>query len=195
MGLQWRQCGPKTPATSTHPCTGPASPDWLAVQVRAGREFLSARHLTGRGYDIFLPAYRDRHRWSDRVTTVNRALFAGYLFCRVVPAAAGMIVSAPGVIRIVGNSDGPLPIPIDEIEALRKVVESQLQVRPYPFLRAGQSVRVEAGPLRGTEGVVLRFANERRLVISIPLLQRSVAVEILPEWVSVSGLAAGHAIQ
>lgn len=197
MGLQGRQSGR---ATNTLPparlrFADPVQPEWLAVQVRAGRELFSARHLQARGYDIFLPAYLEQRRWSDRVMTVSRALFEGYVFCRVVALAVGTIISAPGVLRIVGDSSGPLPIPLDEIEALQRISETRLPVRPWPFLQAGQHVRVEAGPLSGTEGVVLTVKDERRLVVSITLLQRSVAVEIAPEWVIVPGvLAVGRAI-
>lgn len=158
---------------------------WFAVQVRSGRERLTARHLRTRGYEVFLPCYEERRRWSDRIKRIERALFAGYLFCRVPRNVTGTIATAPGVVRIVGDGHGPLSIPASEIETIQRIVETRLSAQPCPFLEAGQLVRIDAGPLRGTEGIVLRFQDQRRLIVSIPLLQRSVAVEIDSEWVSV----------
>jgi transcription antitermination factor NusG len=159
--------------------------DWWAIQVRPGREHSAAEHLQLRGYETLLPCYVDHRRWSDRVKKVERALFAGYLFCRLTMDVMSKAVSAPGVIRIVGNSRGPLPIPTAEIDAVRRVVETKLAVSPWPFVRIGQQVRVEAGPLRDLEGTVLATKSGRRLIISIPLLQQSVAVELDVDWISV----------
>jgi transcription antitermination factor NusG len=159
--------------------------DWFAVQVWAGRELTSAKHLRARACDVFLPCYRAHKRWSDRVKKVDCPLFPGYVFCRIGPEALGKIITAPGVIRIVGDELGPLSIPPGEIEAIQRLVETALAVEPWPFMRVGQRVRIEAGPLREMEGVILSTKSRHRLVVSITLLQRSVAVELDPEWVSV----------
>jgi transcription antitermination factor NusG len=163
--------------------------EWLAVQVRCGREELSASHLRTRGYDVFLPSYKQHRRWSDRVKVISRALFEGYVFCRADARVSGLIITAPGVIRIVGDGRAPLPVPLHEIEAIQRIVETQLAVEPWQTLRAGQRVRVEQGPLRGIEGVVLMLRSRHRLVVSIEMLQRAVAVEIEPEWVSLPSAA------
>lgn len=88
------------------------------------------------------------------------------------------IVTAPGVIRIVGDGVGPLAIPAHEIEAIQRIVATNLATEPWPIPQIGQRVRIEFGPLRGIEGVMLLAKNEQRLVVSITLLQRAVAVEI-----------------
>lgn len=157
--------------------------EWFAVHVWTGREQSSAGHLRARGYDVFLPCYEEQRRWSDRVKRVNRALFPGYLFCRVSATAAARIVTAPGVIRIVGNADGPVPIRTDEIAAIERLVEARLHPVPCHFLRVGERVRLDSGPLRDLEGVVRQIRNRHRLVVSVSLLRRSVAVEIDPGWV------------
>jgi transcription antitermination factor NusG len=162
--------------------------DWCAVQVWAGREHRSATHLRLRGYESFCPVYYEQRRWSDRIKTVERALFSGYVFCRldrVIAEKAEKIVTAPGVIRIVRDSHGPMPIPADEIESIQRITQTSLPREPWPYPRAGQHVRIERGPLRGAEGVVLMVKSQRRLIVSISLLQRSVAVDIEPEWVTV----------
>jgi transcription termination/antitermination protein NusG len=158
-------------------------PEWFAVQVRGGREQSCAEQLRVRGYEIFLPCYRERRRWSDRVKHVERPLFAGYVFSRLRPHVMGKIVSTTGVIRIVGDSTRPLPIPADEIAALKRIADTRLAAEPWPFVQAGQRVRFETGPLRDTEGIVLMVKNSHRLVVSIPLLQRSVAVEVERDWI------------
>ena len=160
------------------------SGQWFAVQVRTGRELLSAQHLQSRGYEVFLPRYRERRRWSDRVKTVDRALFAGYLFSRLHSDVVGKIVTTPGVVRIVGDGRRPLPVPTDEVEAIRRIVDTRLMAEPWPFLQTGQVVRVEFGPLRGLKGVVLQTKHQHRLVVSVSLLQRSVAVEISRDCLS-----------
>jgi transcription antitermination factor NusG len=158
---------------------------WFAIQVWAGREHRAAEHLRARGYDIFLPRYLEHHRWSDRVKKVERALFTGYLFCRIQGDAFGTIVSSCGVLAIVGDGERPLPVDDDEIAAIQRIVDTRLLAEPWPFLVAGQRVRIEAGPLRGTDGIVVRLHNRQRLVVSVALLQRSVAVELDPSWVTV----------
>ena len=158
--------------------------EWFAVQVWTGREQPCAMHLRARGYEVFLPCYQERRRWSDRVKRIERALFAGYVFCRITPAVAAKLVTTPGVLRIVGDSHGPLPIRTEEIEAIQRIVETGRATEPWPYLQIGECVRIETGPLRGTEGVVLRVHNQHRLIVSVSLLQRSVAVEINPEWVT-----------
>jgi transcription antitermination factor NusG len=158
--------------------------EWFAVQVWSGREHISAKHLRLRGYEIFLPCYRERRRWSDRVKVIERALFAGYLFCKLNKNPEGKIITAPGVIRIVSDGQGPLPIPAQEIEAVQRIVETSLAAEPWPVPSVGQKVRIKLGPLCGIEGVVLVVKNLCRLVVSVSLLQRAVAVEIDSEWIT-----------
>jgi transcription antitermination factor NusG len=191
MGLQWRR---PTYTDEPSPSIGSideASREWYAVQVWTGRESLSAGHLGARGYDVFLPRYVEHRRWSDRVKKVARALFAGYLFCRARAEAVSGVVTAPGVIRVLGDGDGPLPIPREEIEAIQRVLAASVPAEPWQFLQVGQRVRVDSGPLQDTEGIVVRVKNRDRLILSIPLLQRSVAVEIESQWVTPRPLAPG----
>lgn len=158
---------------------------WVAVQVRSRREHITATQMRLIGCDVFLPRYREARQWSDRVKKVERALFTGYLFCRFYACLAPKIVLVPGVSRFVGDGDGPLAIPTSEVDALQRIVDAGLQPQAWPFPRVGERVHIEAGPLKGLEGVVQAVKNERRFVVSISLLQRAVAVEIDPEWLRV----------
>jgi len=168
-------------------CALESTGDWFAAQVWSGREEISANHLRSRGYDIFLPRYRQYRRWSDRVKKVDRVLFPGYLFCRLHRDVLGKVLTAPGVIRIVGDSERPWSIPPEEIDAILRVVDTGLAAEPWPFPLAGKRVRIATGPLQDIEGVVLSTKGGHRLIISISLLRRSVAVEIEADCVSVIG--------
>lgn len=151
---------------------------WFALQVRAYREMTVADHLRGKGYEGFLPQYKCRKRWSDRVKIVDAPLFPGYLFCRFNPQNRLPILKTPGVIHIVGCNGLPIAVDEMEIKAIQTVVASGMPNQPWPFLAVGDRVRIESGPLRDLEGILVKFKGEHRLVLSVTLLQRSVAAEI-----------------
>ena len=157
---------------------------WLAVQIWAGREHATADHLRARGCDVFLPQRRDVRIWSDRRKSIVRPLFPGYAFCRATADTYGRIVTTPGVLRLVGGAGGPSPVPVEEIDAIQRLVASELAIEPLPRFHPGQRVVIACGPLRGIHGVVITTKHSRRLVLSVTLLQRSVAVTLDPGWVS-----------
>ena len=158
---------------------------WFALQVRMRYEAGVADHLKGKGYEWFLPLYKARRRWSDRIREVDAPLFPGYLFCRFNPHNRLPILKTPGVTQIVGYNHVPIPVDEQEIEAIRKLVASGVPNVPCAYLEVGSKVRIEAGALRGLEGILTELKGKRRLVLSVTLLQRSVAVEIDSDAVSV----------
>jgi transcription antitermination factor NusG len=151
---------------------------WFGIRVRTRKEAFSSAALGCRGFQCFSPTYTVRRRWSDRVKEIPEALFPGYVFCRLNIQHRVSVLSAPGVIEIVGLGRTPEPIPDDEIQAIQQAVELCNTTRPWPYVSVGQRVRIEAGPLTGTEGVLLKVKNSSRLILSIHLLQRSIAVEL-----------------
>jgi transcription antitermination factor NusG len=151
---------------------------WFALQVRTRHEVGVAGFLKDKGYELFLPLYTCRRRWSDRVKSIETPLFPGYLFCRFNPQERFPILSTPGVIQMVGYNRLPIPVEESEIQAIQTLVTSGLPNQPWPFLAVGERVRIESGPLRGHEGVLVDFKGSHRLVLSITLLHRAVAVEI-----------------
>jgi transcription antitermination factor NusG len=151
---------------------------WFALQVRSRYEQGVADHLDGKGYELFLPLYRCRKRWSDRVKEVEAPLFPGYLFCRLNPQDRLPILKTPGVIQVVGSNRTPTAVDEHEIQAIQAMVASGIPNQPWPFLATGDRVRIESGPLSGLEGILVEFKGNHRLVLSVTLLQRSVAVEI-----------------
>lgn len=151
---------------------------WYAVQVRPKAERFVAHLLDAKGYEPFVPLYQQRKRWSDRVKVLELPLIPNYVFCRATDETFGAIVTTPGVVRIVGAGRTPLPIDADEMDALRRIDGYRLRAEPFPFFRVGQLVEIQDGALRGVRGVLLRVKSAHRLVVSVSLLQRSVAVEL-----------------
>jgi transcription antitermination factor NusG len=170
---------------SLQPAPGGAA-EWFVAQVRAGREHLTARHLRMRGYEVFLPCYTERRRWSDRIRTRERPLFDGYLFCRLSGSVVGKIVTTPGVMRIVGEGGRAVPVPGHEIETIRRIVAERLPCEPWQYLQVGERVSIECGPLRGIRGVVVKSGNTGRIVVSISLLRRAIAVDVDATWLRAS---------
>jgi transcription antitermination factor NusG len=151
---------------------------WFALQVRTQHERGVAEFLRGSGFEWFLPLYKCRKRWSDRIKEVEIPLFPGYLFCRFDPVNRLPILKTPGVIQIVGCNREPSVIDEHEISAIQTLVSSGIPNQPWPYLHTGDRVQIESGPLRGMAGILTDFKGKHRLIVSITLLQRAVAVEI-----------------
>ena len=151
---------------------------WYVLRLRSNFERVASTVLKERGYDVFLPEYRTRRKWSDRVKEIDVPLFPGYTFCRFDPRLKLPILMSPGVVSILESADGPVPVPEREIMAVQMMLQSGLTFGLCPFLQVGQPVVVERGPLKGTEGIVVRMKGSYRLVVSVFLLQRSVSAEI-----------------
>jgi transcription antitermination factor NusG len=156
---------------------------WYALHVRPRFESTVETQLEGKGYEVFLPTYEARRRWSDRVKIVVQPLFPGYVFCRFNVGARLPILTTPGVNSIIGVGKIPVPVDQEEISAIRSVIDSGIASYPCDYIRDGESVRVESGPLEGLVGIVQRSKNSDRLVVSLTLLMRSVSVEIDRSWV------------
>lgn len=156
---------------------------YFAVRVRSNFERKSELYLSAAGFETCLPTYRVRKQWSDRIKDVQVPLFPGYVFCRFDPTRLLPILSAPGVVQVVGIGKTPIPITEEEIASVKKTLSSGCFMTPWPYLRAGTRVTIEYGPLKGVEGVFVGFNKKHRIVLTISLLQRSVAAEIDPEWV------------
>lgn len=154
------------------------SDGWLAIHTRYQHESLAARSLEYKGFEVFLPQYTVVRKWSDRTKELSAPLFPGYVFLRGEPEYQLRILTTPGVLGWVGFAGVPALIPDAEIDAVRQTVERRAHVEPYPFLKCGDWVRVKSGPLEGVEGMLVRSKRQFRLVLSVQLLQKSVAVEV-----------------
>lgn len=156
---------------------------WFALRVRSNHERVTAVHLRSRGYEEFSPLYKAERQWSDRKKQIDRSVFPGYVFCRLDPEDRLPVLTIPGVVNLVGFGNGPALIPDSEIDYIRRMVASGLLITPWPFLKAGETVMIEQGPLAGVEGILQEVKKTYRLVVSITLLQRSVSAEIDRAWI------------
>lgn len=153
-------------------------PHWYAVHTRARHEKRVAEQLACRHIDFFLPLYQATHRWKDRLARLELPLFPGYIFVRVPLQNRRRVLEIPSVVKMVGSHGNPTPLRPTEVESLRAGLEAQLKAAPLPYLKIGRRVRVKSGPLVGAEGILLRKKDKFRIVLSIDLIMRSVAVEI-----------------
>ena len=157
--------------------------EWYALKVRSRSEWLVESKLRSKGYELFLPTYKSRQRWSHQIKTLELPLVPGYLFCRLDARVRLPILITPGVAHIVGIGRAPEPIRESEIEAIRALVKSDAAYEPCPYVSVGQSVRVECGSLCGLTGLVTDLRGKSRLIISVEILMRSVSVEIDQAWI------------
>ena len=163
---------------------------WYALTVKHQHERTIEAALVYKGFEAFSPMYRSRRQWSDRTKEIELPLFAGYIFCRFPYEAKARVLNTPAISRVVDFGGRPAAVADADIEAIRAIVNSELPVRPWPHLKPGDRVRVERGPLRGVEGVLVKEKDARELVVSVELLQRSIAVRV--DATSVVPVAGGH---
>ena len=157
---------------------------WYALQVRSRKESYVASQIQGQGLECLLPTYKSIRKWSDRVKELEQPLFPGYLFCRFDYQNRRPVVTTPGVLQIVGCGRTATPLSDEEIQALQLAVSSGLPKQPWPYLEVGQRVRVNYGTLTGLEGILVNVKGNHRVVLSVTLLQRSVAMEVETSWLS-----------
>jgi transcription antitermination factor NusG len=156
---------------------------WFALRIKSNFEKVTSQILEQKGYIAFLPTYRTRNRWSDRTKVIDRPLFPGYLFCRFDQNDRLPILVTPGVVGVVGVGKTPMPVAEREIEAIQVVLRSGLPATPWPYVTVGQRLLIERGPLSGIEGILQEIKNSFRFIVSVNLLQRSVAAEVDASWV------------
>lgn len=158
--------------------TQPIAYRWYALQLRTRWENSTATLLSSKGYETFLPTSKTVKRGRGRSTEAEAPLFPGYLFCRFNVFDRLPVLITPGVLSVVGSGRIPIPIEESELKAVQKMISTGLPVKPWPYLEVGQIVRIEEGALSGVEGVLTSFKGTQRIVVSVSLLRRSVALEI-----------------
>jgi len=155
-----------------------SQPRWYALYTCARHERRVAEQIERRQLSCFLPSYRCVRRWKDRRKEVEFALFPGYVFVHMSLSNKLKVLQVPGVVRLVSFQGQPAPLPAEEIDALRNRLSGSAKIEPHPYLRAGRKVRVHSGPFQGLEGVIVRRKDRYRLIFSIDLIQRSLAIEL-----------------
>jgi transcription elongation factor/antiterminator RfaH len=167
------------PAEHTEPVSSRSDgPDWYALFVRYQHEKLAALGLQNKNIETFLPLCTSTRQWQDREKQLWVPLFPSYVFVRESMDRQLQIISTPGVIHIVRFGGRPAVVSQSQLNAVRKMLESQCAVAPHPYLTCGDRVRVKTGPLTGLEGILIRKKNQTQLVISMEMLGRSASVGI-----------------
>jgi transcription antitermination factor NusG len=161
-----------------------AADRWYALFVRSRHEKTVENSLRSKRYNVFSPSYRTKRKRVDRIAEIEVALFPGYVFCQFDPSKRLPILMTPGVVGVVGRGNRPEPVDDTEIASIRTVALAGRSVQPWPFLRLGQRIRMQSGPLTGVEGIFLRVQDEDHLIVSVTLLQRAVSVVIERDSVS-----------
>jgi transcription antitermination factor NusG len=157
---------------------------WFAILARTGREKSATLLLENSGYECYLPVSKYTRKWSDRMKQIEVPLFPGYFFCRMNPHNRLPVLMTPNVMQIVGVGKTPIPVEEEEIAAIQCAGKSGLPTMPWPHMQIGHVARIEEGPLRGITGIVVKIKSGMKLVLSVSLLQRSVAVEVDRSWIS-----------
>jgi transcription antitermination factor NusG len=153
---------------------------WYAVQTRSRHEKVVARQLEGQGFATFLPITTQIRQWSDRRKMVEMPLFPGYTFLRMEyqPEQRLRVLNTDGIVGFVGVQGRGTAIPDRQIEHIQNLLAAQVPFESHPFLKVGQRVRIRSGSLNGTEGILVGQENDRMLVISVELIQRSVSIRV-----------------
>ena len=162
------------------PLTATEEPRWYALHTRARHERVVEHRLREQGIEAFLPTVRETHRWSDRKKTLEVPLFSCYVFVRCVLSGEDRtrVYRIESVHGFVGTRGAGVPIPDEQIENIRTVLSQPAPCRSHPFFKVGQRVRVCGGAMDGVEGVFLSENGDQSLVISVDVIQRSLAVRI-----------------
>jgi transcription antitermination factor NusG len=153
-------------------------PFWFAIHTRSRHEKVVRDQFEAKGITHLLPLHHKRSVWKDRVKMIEVPLFSGYIFGYFALQEKLHVLTTVGVVRLIGINGSPVPVPEEQIEAVRTMTEQRLRYDPHPYLREGMRVRIKHGPLAGVDGILVSKKKQYRLVISIDLIQKSVAVDI-----------------
>jgi len=151
---------------------------WYAIYTRSRHEKTVAVQLGQRSVDCFLPLYDTIRKWKNGRFHVQLPLFPGYLFVRIALRDRLNVLQVPGVVNLVGFNGVPAPLPHADIETLRDALSKGAQAKPHPYLNVGSRVRIRSGPLEGMQGILLRKKGYLRVVVSVDLIMRSIAVDV-----------------
>jgi transcriptional antiterminator NusG len=156
-------------------------PAWYALYAQVHHESKVHSRLSAKSFECLLPQMERWSRRRDRRKKIQVPIFPGYLFVRALldNYEQVKILQTPGVVRIVRNEDGPLPVPDSQMSSLITLLNNASVLKVHPYLREGMQVRIVNGPLYGCEGILVRKRHEKsRLVVAIDIIQQAVSVEM-----------------
>ncbi|MCD6486046.1 MAG: UpxY family transcription antiterminator [Syntrophobacterales bacterium] len=157
---------------------------WYAVYTKSRFEDKVYAGLVQRSVGVFLPKIEVWSRRKDRRKKIMVPMFSGYLFVDFPEYTNEMklnVLSTPGVVRMLDKPDSyePLQVPDSQIDAIKRLITSDVEIQPYIYPKEGESAKIVDGPFKDIEGVVVQADYHRHLfVVSIDILQRSVAIKL-----------------
>jgi len=153
---------------------------WHAVYLKSRHEFKVEKKFAETNIDAFLPVIERLRNWKDRKKLVTFPLFPGYIFVHIPDDynSTLSVLKTSGVVRFLTLEGKPAPIPEDQINYLKKLIENKEQIDPHPYITEGQRVRITSGPLAGVEGILMEKRNQNLLILSIDLLKQGASVKI-----------------
>lgn len=166
---------------------------WFALTVGPCHERRAERALLNQGFEAYLPAYRVRRQWSDRMKSLEMPLFPGYIFCRFGYPDRLRVLNSAGVRSVVTNAGLPAPVAEDELHAVRSLLASGKPLAPWPYLRIGQRVVIRDGQFADLRGMIVRAKDSWRVVVSVEALNCSVSIEVDADQVAPDRAFSMHA--
>ncbi len=157
-----------------------SEPAWYALYTRSRFEKKLLTELSDRSIDVFLPMREVLSRWKDRKKRIWVPLFPGYIFVHQLdtPENRYRVLNIPGAVRFVGIEGHAEPVPEEQLDAVRRFLESSIAIDPYPYLQVGKRVEVIAGPLKGIQGILVKKKGRFRFILQVDLIRQAVSVEI-----------------
>lgn len=152
--------------------------NWYALYTKSRHEKLVDELLKRKGIETFLPLRKIRRKWSDRIRQIEEPIFKGYLFTRTAYLNRFDVLNTKGVVRFIGFGMFPSVVPDASVLALKRFMEEEIEIDPFPYLKEGDRVSVRSGTFRGVEGFLVHKKGKYRLVISLDLIQQSASIEI-----------------
>lgn len=162
-------------------------PSWYAAYVRSRYEKKVAEQFHKREIEHFLPLISRLRQWKDRKKLLDLPLFPGYIFTRIALNSRLKVITADGVIRLVGFSGRPTPIPQRQIEDIRRLLSFPEAIEPAVYMNEGDCVKIIYGPLAGIQGRLIERHGKRRIQVGIDLIQCAISVEVDCRWVKPLG--------
>lgn len=161
-------------------CVATSRVSWFALQTKPRHEKTVANGLRDKGISVFLPLTSKLSQWSDRKRLIEQPLFPNYVFVQTAGDLESRVpaLRTQGVLGFVGGRGSGTPIPNEEIEGVRTIVEQKIPFAPHPFLEIGQRVQIRGGSLDGLQGFLLAKNGDQSLIVSLGLIQRSLSIRV-----------------
>ena len=166
---------------------------WYVLHTKSRFENVVYDGLIKKSMEVFLPKIQVRSKRRDRRVMIKAPLFPGYLFVKtdLNPYEHIEIVKTTGAVRLIGNKEGPVPVPEENITSLKIMVACTNEISTGRQFKKGDKVIVVGGPFAGVTGVFARYRGKSRVIVTIEALGQFAGVdveendiELLPEILS-----------